>query len=126
MPWSKKVLIYLSLAVDSTTAASYATWKDDELTILMGYKGFAFQRQVFAPGYLEFFSNLSRACKFGDDYSISYYLKKRGVKVVQIKEQPGAIMDLEHHGMPEVSLKEGSALTQGNDANYKQCKKDLN
>ena len=92
----------LAAAVDSTTAASYATWEDDGLTILMGYKGFAFQREAFAPGYLEFFSSLSRACRFGDDYSISYYLKKKGVKVVEIREQPGDIVDLEHHGMPEV------------------------
>jgi hypothetical protein len=115
----------LAAAVDSTTAASYATWEDDGLTILMGYKGFAFQREAFAPGYLEFFSSLSRACRFGDDYSISYYLKKKGVKVVEIREQPDDIVDLEHHGMPEFSLKEGAPLTQGNEANYKQCKKDL-
>ena len=113
----------LANAVNSTTAASYNTWKDDELTILMGYTGFAFQRQVFTPGYLKFFLELPRSCKFGDDYSISYYLKQKGVKVVQIKENSGDIINLQHHGMPEFSLMQGVELTQGNDANYKQCKK---
>jgi len=123
-------------AVDPVTVASYDTWRDktsfpmgwsegDEMTVLMGYKGFAFQRQVFEPGYLQFFLNLSKPCKYGDDFSISYYLKGKGVKIVQIKEPSGLIEDLLDHGIPEVSLREGSELTQGNNSNYKQCKTDF-
>ena len=123
-------------AVEPGTVASYDIWKDkapfprgwsndDELTILMGYKGFAFQRKVFEPGYLQFFLNLSKSCKYGDDFSISYYLKAKEVKIVQVTEQPGAIEDLYDHGMPEVSLREGTELTQGNESNYKKCKADF-
>lgn len=123
-------------AVEPGTVASYDTWKDktafpmgwsndDEMTILMGYKGFALQRKVFEPGYLQFFLNLSKACKYGDDFSISYYLKAKGVKIVQVAEPFGVIEDLSDHGMPEVSLREGAELTQGNESNYKQCKADF-
>jgi len=112
-------------AVNSKTVASYETWNDEELHILMGYKGFAFQRQSFGPDYLKYFLNLSQACKFGDDYAISYYLNKKGIRILKIKERKGSIKDLGDYGMPESSLREGVKLTQGNESNYKQCKKNM-
>ena len=121
--------------VDPVTVAAYDTYEEDlhfptawgssKMTQAQAYKGIAFQRRIFEPGYLKFFLNLSRPCKYGDDFSISYYLKGKGVKVVQIKEPSGVIEDLSDHGMPEVSLREGSELTQGNNSNYKQCKTDF-
>ena len=125
----------LVTTVDPVTVAAYDTreedlhfpvaWGSSKMTMSQAYKGLAFQRRIFEPGYLKFFLNLSRPCKYGDDFSISYYLKSKGVKMVQIKEPPGAIEDLADHGMPEMSLREGTELTQGNHANYKQCKKDF-